>query len=474
MSQKRSNKEKLEFLNFSTFLYSLTVLKVKDILHQYNDLMEKNGEKDKKIKGYSKLKKEELINLINSNLSEENKNQIYKEYEGEFAEELMKKGIELISGENKVETIQNAAIIGGGNGYTVWYKGRYGSHKSTLQIDNGTIDRDCDCKIGKPGGLCLHQMAIYLMLISKKLLNAKDLPFNVKKEYYTSIQKRLDLLASQSLFKEDPAIMFEDGYKIYIYEKQNLLILEWTGDFAGKLTKDISKEKDDIETWVVKKVVNLMVRYIKANVKESAPVKLVIDSYDVISKIMNHPKQVKKILKKFALLEDPNLPTNEEELEKYLKNNLKESTTDLDIDPPFSSYMGDDPYLFVSYTHKDKAEVYPILSNLHKNGFKIWYDEGIPLSKDWCNTIAEKLMNCNAFLSFVSSNVNESDNTQDEIHFAINQKKPYLAVYIEKADLIPGLQMRIRRVQGIQKFEMTEENFYDKIIKDLNQMFGSL
>ncbi len=470
MSQKSSNKDKLEFLNFNTFLYSITVSKIKDIIYNFNDQCEDNDKKEKKIKGYSKLKKDGLIKLINSSLSEKEKNQIYSKLEGEFVEDLMKKGVELISGESRVETVQNAAVIGGGNGFTVWFKGKYGSHKSIIEILNETIDRDCDCKIGKPGGLCLHQMAIYLMLISKKILTKEDLPFNVENKYYSTIQKRLDLLATQSLFKEDPAIMFEDGYKIYIYEKQNLVILDWSGDFAGKSTKDISKEKDDIETWVVKKIVNLMLRNIKVKTKEGNPEKIVIDSYDVIGKIMKHPELVNKILKKFSALENSKLPTNEKDLNLFLKSNLKESTTEIYIEPPFSAYMGEDPYLFVSYTHKDKADVYPIIQNLYKNGLNIWYDEGIPLSTDWCNTIAEKLMNCNIFLSFISPNVNESDNTQDEIHLAMNQKKPLLAIYLKDTELIPGLQMRIRRVQGIMKYEMEEVKFYDKLLDNLNHI----
>jgi hypothetical protein len=132
--------------------------------------------------------------------------------------------------------------------------------------------------------------------------------------------------------------------------------------------------------------------------------------------------------------------------------------------------MGDESYVFVSYTHKDKAEVYPILRQLHEKGFQIWYDEGIPLSTDWCNTIAEKLIGCGVFLSFITSNVIDSENTQDEIHLAMNEKKPYLAIYLEEAELTPGLKMRIRRMQGIQKYEMDNTRFFDKLINDLSGM----
>ena len=140
---------------------------------------------------------------------------------------------------------------------------------------------------------------------------------------------------------------------------------------------------------------------------------------------------------------------------------------------PFKAYEGDEPFIFVSYSHTDRLQVYPIIDYLNKTGINIWYDEGIPLSTDWCNTIAEKLMDCKIFLSFISPNVNESDNTQDEIHLAMNQKKPYLAIYLTESNLIPGLQMRIRRVQGILKYEMTEDRFYNKLISDINQTFES-
>ena len=135
--------------------------------------------------------------------------------------------------------------------------------------------------------------------------------------------------------------------------------------------------------------------------------------------------------------------------------------------------MGDDPYIFVSYTHKDKAEVYPILKELHNKGFQIWYDEGIPLSTDWCNTIAEKLIVSKLFLSFISPHVLESDNTQDEIHLAMNEKKQFLAIYLKNTELNPGLKMRIRRVQGILKYEMDELRFYDKLTKNLGEFLKS-
>ena len=41
---------------------------------------------------------------------------------------------------------------------------------------------------------------------------------------------------------------------------------------------------------------------------------------------------------------------------------------------PFPAYLGDEPYVFVSYAHDDAAAVYPELERLNAGGLNIWYD----------------------------------------------------------------------------------------------------
>ena len=47
------------------------------------------------------------------------------------------------------------------------------------------------------------------------------------------------------------------------------------------------------------------------------------------------------------------------------------------MEKPFSAYQGSDPYIFVSYAHADRDEVFECIGRLHKDGFRIWSDEGI-------------------------------------------------------------------------------------------------
>ncbi|MBD3196932.1 MAG: TIR domain-containing protein [Candidatus Lokiarchaeota archaeon] len=465
MGNKSTNNEKVEVLSFKKFLKTLTKKKIKELISVYNDDF---APEDKYVKGYSKLKKVELIDFLDKNIIDPKKSELMKEFEGELIEDLIFKATSLITGEHNVESIKNAAIIAGGKGFNVWYSSKYASYKASLQIDNSSVKRFCNCKIGGLGGLCQHQMAIYLMLLSKNIILKAQLPFKLEDDLYESVKKRLELHASQKLFKLEPSIVFEDGYKIYV--NNDLITLEWTGDYPGKTTKDISKKEKDADKWLSQKVTDLILRNIKVRKKIGKPVNLVIDSYGIIPIIINSDEMVKKILRKFSVLENQDLPDNKLELETYLSENLKESSLELAVKPPFSAYEGNDTYIFVSYTHKDKSEVYPIIDKLHQTGLKLWYDEGIHLSTDWCNTIAEKLMDCRVVLCFISPNVNASENTKDEIFLATEENKPFIAVYLKNTDLEPGIKMRIRRIQGIMKYELDEKVFYDKLENNIKEL----
>ncbi|MFX0106289.1 MAG: tetratricopeptide repeat protein, partial [Candidatus Hodarchaeota archaeon] len=58
---------------------------------------------------------------------------------------------------------------------------------------------------------------------------------------------------------------------------------------------------------------------------------------------------------------------------------------------PFKAYEGDETFVFVSYSHTDRLQVYPIIDYLNKTGVNIWYDEGIPISEDWKSSIVDNL-----------------------------------------------------------------------------------
>lgn len=42
-----------------------------------------------------------------------------------------------------------------------------------------------------------------------------------------------------------------------------------------------------------------------------------------------------------------------------------------------SSYKGSDPYIFISYSHKDIDRVFPIIRMLQDDSYRVWYDDGV-------------------------------------------------------------------------------------------------
>lgn len=129
----------------------------------------------------------------------------------------------------------------------------------------------------------------------------------------------------------------------------------------------------------------------------------------------------------------------------------------------FEAYKGNKPYVFISYAHADSLLVYPVIKWLDNIGFRIWYDEGIDPGNEWPEEIAKSLDACEYFIVFLSRNSIKSRNVRNEINFALNNEKKFLAVHLEKISLPKGLELRISDIQAILKYKMGEITFQKKI-----------
>lgn len=66
----------------------------------------------------------------------------------------------------------------------------------------------------------------------------------------------------------------------------------------------------------------------------------------------------------------------------------------------FEPHEGSKPYLFISYSHKNKKDVFKILNRMNQDGYRIWYDEGIEWGTEWPTEIANHLVEAQAVLFF--------------------------------------------------------------------------
>lgn len=132
----------------------------------------------------------------------------------------------------------------------------------------------------------------------------------------------------------------------------------------------------------------------------------------------------------------------------------------------FEPYQGDQSYIFISYAHKDKQFVWPVLDRMISHGFRIWYDEGIDPGTEWDTEIAQHIEQCGYFISLISKNYIESENCRDELSYARDLGKNRLLVYLEQTELDAGMSMRLNRLQAIFKYTYNnQEDFYKKLFQ---------
>lgn len=128
-------------------------------------------------------------------------------------------------------------------------------------------------------------------------------------------------------------------------------------------------------------------------------------------------------------------------------------------------YSGKKDYIFISYSHKDKKEVYPIIDKLLNDGLRIWYDDGIDPGTEWDENIAKHIEECGYFIPFISENYLKSSNCKDELNFARDLDKDRFLVYLENVNLPSGMNMRLSRLQNIHKYAYDSfDEFYKKLL----------
>ena len=121
---------------------------------------------------------------------------------------------------------------------------------------------------------------------------------------------------------------------------------------------------------------------------------------------------------------------------------------------PFRPYEGTEPYIYVSYSHKDREIVLPVLDAMDRRGYRIWYDDGIPAGSSWMATIAERILNCAAGIVFLSSSAARSMHFQAEAMELLHRDKTVIPVRMEaEIDLPPGLSMALGQSQSMDLYE---------------------
>jgi hypothetical protein len=146
-------------------------------------------------------------------------------------------------------------------------------------------------------------------------------------------------------------------------------------------------------------------------------------------------------------------------------------------------YQGNDPYVFVSYSHKDKEAVFEIINDLMLCACNMWYDTGIHSGEDWVNEIAEHLYKAECVLFMVTQNSIASEYVKDELTFAKTKGKKIYPIFLENITLPLSLELLLGRAQSINcldddvnqsRFKLREKiknNLPNSVFKTLSDPF---
>ncbi len=203
--------------------------------------------------------------------------------------------------------------------------------------------------------------------------------------------------------------------------------------------------------------------------KKAAPVKTTLKKKAAVSKIVIKKKAVpvKTVAKKKAA---PKKTASKKKIAppKTVSKKRVASKNIAPIKPPFAAYNGIRPYCFTSYAHKNMKEVFQVIKKLNNNRYRIWYDEGIEPGNEWPEVVGTAIIKCDQFLVFMSPHAAESRNVRNEINLAFSEHKNILVVFLQKTNLSEGMRLQIGTVQFINKFELSDKEFYDKITRVLD------
>lgn len=95
--------------------------------------------------------------------------------------------------------------------------------------------------------------------------------------------------------------------------------------------------------------------------------------------------------------------------------------------PPL--YDGDEPYVFISYSHNSSDRVYSILWHLFEQGVRFWYDDGLEYGENWESNVAIKIKNASAVWFFFDENFFTSASLKKEVKFVKDNNISYVPIY---------------------------------------------
>ena len=174
--------------------------------------------KEFNIKGYSKLKKSELIEFILDSISEEEMNQLIELKELEIVNDGIQVALKKINGEDR-ENISNIKIVNTDvHEIELKFKGMNWEITSYLSITPDNIDnpeRDCDCRIGSNNGFCTHFWVGVIFSFKQGWIKVKDWSLTILPEDFEKTIKTIKITSGSMKDESDEISLINESSEDY-------------------------------------------------------------------------------------------------------------------------------------------------------------------------------------------------------------------------------------------------------------------
>lgn len=126
-------------------------------------------------------------------------------------------------------------------------------------------------------------------------------------------------------------------------------------------------------------------------------------------------------------------------------------------------YIGDEPFVFVSYARKDSELAYAEIARLQALGCRVWYDRAIRGAKKWREELRSAIENCHLFVALLTANAATSEYMEKEIYHARDHRKEFLALHFAPGALSKDVAFEVKHLQHIHCHELPEVELADQL-----------
>ena len=123
-------------------------------------------------------------------------------------------------------------------------------------------------------------------------------------------------------------------------------------------------------------------------------------------------------------------------------------------------YNGNEQYIFISYALEDKFAVFPDIKRFQDMGYNVWYNDQDEFDSN--AKYLNALKNCFVFVVFITPNSANSSKINDDIHFALDNEKNIIPIYLVETEIDIMLEFALMNSNAISKYKMDMTKYYSK------------